>query len=118
MDKICPNINKIAGTTIGARLLNYAGSLKRIATIPASKIQLYGAEKALFRHLKTGARSPKYGIIHEHPIVLNAKEQGKAARVLADKIALCAKVDYFKGDFIADKILAELKERFSKNAGQ
>jgi nucleolar protein 56 len=62
--------------------------------------------------MRTGARAPKHGIIHEHPIVSRAKEKGKAARAVADKILLAAKVDFFKGKFIGDKLRKELEERF------
>ncbi|MEM4756236.1 MAG: hypothetical protein QW594_03825, partial [Candidatus Woesearchaeota archaeon] len=80
MAQHCPNTQHIAGTTIGARLIALSGSLERMALSPASKIQLLGAEKALFRHLTTGAKSPKHGILHEHPLVQKHKEKGKVAR--------------------------------------
>ena len=65
----------------------------------------------MFRHLKTGARAPKHGLIHEHPYVSQAKKQerGKNARKLADKICIAAKIDYFKGEFIGNKLAKELK---------
>lgn len=108
------NTLALAGTTIAARLLSSAGSLRRLATIPASTIQLYGAEKALFRHLKSGAKSPKYGHIFSHPLLQHAdrKMGGKVARALADKLAMCAKLDFFKGDFFGDKYLEILEEKF------
>ena len=103
MHAYCPNLSELGGATIAAKLLNHARSLKHLAMLPASTIQLFGAEKALFRHIKTGARSPKYGLIINHPIVQNAKreEKGKAARLLADKLSLCARLDYFKGELKA-----------------
>lgn len=104
MEKICPNLNYLAGTIVGGKLLALVGSLERLAMAPASKIQLLGAEEALFRHLRTGARPPKHGIIHEHPFVSQAKHKGKAARQLADKISIAVKVDFFKGEFIANKL--------------
>ena len=114
MQSLCPNVKAVAGSTTGAKLIALAGSLEKLAKIPASKIQLFGAEKALFRHIKTGARPPKHGIIHEHPIVsrVSMKEKGKAARALADKVAIAAKIDYFKGKFIGDKLRKELEKRF------
>ncbi|MBW2966230.1 hypothetical protein KY342_03955 [Candidatus Woesearchaeota archaeon] len=112
MQKNNPNITAVAGYLIGAKLISLAGDLKRLIMFPASTVQLLGAEKALFRHMRTGARAPKHGIIHEHPIVSQAKEKGKAARAVADKISLAAKVDYFKGKFIGDKLRKELEERF------
>ncbi len=115
MNSYCRNVLVLAGATIGARLLRDAKSLKRLASLQSSTIQLLGAEKALFRHIKTGAKSPKYGHIVNHPLIINAKkdDKGKAARALADKLSVAARVDYFKGEFIADKYLADLKKRFN-----
>ncbi|MBN2459150.1 NOP58 family protein [Candidatus Woesearchaeota archaeon] len=109
-----PNLSAVAGSLIGAKLLKEAGSLKRLAMMRSSTIQLLGAEKALFRHIRTGARPPKYGYLLQHQFVQKAKkdERGKAARALADKIFLAVRVDYFKGSYIADKLIAELEERF------
>lgn len=114
MQKNCPNITVVAGYLTGARLIALAGDLKRLVEFPASTVQLLGAEKALFRHMKTGARAPKHGIIHEHPLIskVSSKDKGKAARVLADKISLAAKIDYFKGKFIGDKLRKQAEERF------
>jgi nucleolar protein 56 len=114
MQKNCPNITAVAGALIGARLIAIAGDLKRLVNFPASTVQLLGAEKALFRHMKTGARAPKYGVIHEHPLVAKVpmKDKGKAARGLADKISMAAKIDYFKGEFIGDKLRKKLEQRF------
>ncbi len=114
MQAYCPNFQELAGTTIGARLIELGKGLKHLALLPASTIQLLGAEKALFRHIKTGAKSPKYGVIINHPIVQEAKkeEKGKAARTLADKLSLCARLDYFKGEFKAKEYRKELEEKF------
>lgn len=112
MEKNNPNITAVAGYLIGAKLIALAGDLRRLVMFPASTVQLLGAEKALFRHMKTGARAPKHGIIHEHPIVAKAKDKGKAARAVADKISLASKLDYFKGEFIGDKLRKELEDRF------
>jgi len=116
MDLYCKNVLVLAGPTIGAKLLREAGSLKRLASLQSSTVQLLGAEKALFRHIKTGARSPKYGHIINHQIIASAAhaDKGKAARSLADKLSMAARVDYFKGEFIADKFLKELTEKFCK----
>ena len=115
MRAICPNITAIAGAGIGAKLLSKAGSLQRLATLPSGTVQMLGAEQALFRHLRNrNARPPKYGILHEHPLILTAKrsDHGKVARALADKLSLAARVDYFKGEFIGDQLRAKLDERF------
>ena len=111
MKKVMPNTLEVAGAAIGGKLLARAGSLERLSKITASTIQLLGAEKALFRHIKTGARCPKYGLIHEHPMVLEAKQpkRGKIARLLADKISIAAKVDFFGGKFIGDKLKKEVE---------
>ncbi len=109
----CPNLLELAGTTIAARLIELGKGLKHLALLPASTVQLLGAEKALFRHIKTGSKSPKYGVIINHPFVQNAKgnEKGKAARRLADKLSLCARLDYFKGEFKALEYKKELEEK-------
>jgi|FLOH01.1.fsa_nt_gi nucleolar protein 56 len=117
LDKIveshCKNMYTITGYLLGAKLIESAGSLKRLAMMPASTIQMLGAEKALFRHLKTGAKPPKHGIILQHPLVSGSKRQdrGKSARMFADKISLAAKTDYFKGEFIGDKLKEELEAK-------
>ncbi len=115
MKTYCPNILAVANATIGAKLLKEAGSLKRLCTFPASTVQLLGAESALFRHLTSGARSPKHGHIINHPLVTQAekKQKGKVARRLADKISIAAKVDYFKGKFVGDKLRKELEGMFT-----
>jgi len=114
MSKYCPNLKELAGTTTGAKLLEHVGSLKRLVMMPASTIQILGAEKALFRHMKTGAKPPKYGLIYEHQFIQAAKksEQGKRSRALADKLSIAVKMDYFKGKFIAKELKQELEEKF------
>ncbi|MDP3698577.1 MAG: NOP5/NOP56 family protein [Nanoarchaeota archaeon] len=111
MSKYCPNMLELAGATIAARLIELGKGLKHLALLPASTVQLLGAEKALFRHLKTGSRSPKYGVIINHPLIQNAPrdKKGKAARMLADKLSLCARLDYFKGEFKAPDYRKELE---------
>ena len=115
MDIYCKNIKAIAGALIGAKLLEHAKSLKHLAALPASTIQILGAEKALFRHIKTNSRPPKYGVLISHPFISRAKQKdrGKIARALANKLALAAKVDYYKGEFIGDKLRAEIEKKFS-----
>jgi|GEM_PF-879558 len=109
----CPNMYTITGGLIGAKLLEKTKSLRHLAMMPSSTIQLLGAETALFRHLRNkNIRPPKHGLIISHSFVMNAKrgEKGKAARMLAAKISIAARVDYFKGDFIGD----QLKEALDK----
>ncbi|MBU1198566.1 MAG: hypothetical protein KKF46_02595 [Nanoarchaeota archaeon] len=114
MKEFCPNLFTLAGGTVGAKLLRGAGSLRKLAMMRSSTIQLLGAEKALFRHIKTGARPPKYGFLMQHNMVQSAKKQmkGKVARALADKIFLAARIDFFQGEFIADELLKGLEVRF------
>ncbi len=116
MKKYSPNLLELAGTTIGAKLIELGKGLKHLALLPASTIQMLGAEKALFRHIKTGSKSPKYGIIINHPLVQNSKkeEKGKAARMLADKLSLCARLDYFKCRFKANEYKKELEKKIEK----
>lgn len=114
---VCPNMMAITGPLIGAKLLSLAGSLQRMAKLPSSTIQLLGAEKALFRHL-TNKKSlpPKYGILHEHPLITIAKKKdhGKVARTLAQKISIAVRVDYFKGEYVGDKLKKDLEKRFGR----
>ena len=114
MDGLCPNIKTVCGALLAAKLIEHAGSLKRLSGMPASTVQILGAEKALFRHMRTGAKPPRHGIIINHPLISKAPEKmhGKVARSLADKIAIAAKVDYFQGKFIGDKLKEELEKKF------
>ena len=122
MKKVAPNVAEIAGATIGARLMAKAGGLDRLAILPASTIQILGAEKALFRALRTGARPPKHGILFQHQAVHTAPkwQRGKIARTLANKIAIAARVDYYRGSEEAsikaglDKRLESIKERYKE----
>ncbi|MBS3131531.1 hypothetical protein J4212_03820 [Candidatus Woesearchaeota archaeon] len=118
LKKYCPSVLAITGPIIGAKLFGHAGSLRKLAVLPSSTIQLLGAEKALFRHLQTRgrAKSPKHGILSQHPVMgkVKFKEHGKAARVLADKISLAARIDYFKGQYAGDKLRKEIEEKFGK----
>ena len=114
MDVYCPNTKAVCDVILAAKLVEHAGSLKRLSLLPASTIQILGAEKALFRHMKTGAKSPKHGLIIGHSLMAATPMHlhGKLARALADKISIAAKVDYFQGQFIGDKLRKELEEKF------
>lgn len=118
MEKLAPNFSSVAGPVLGARLLASASGLKQLALMPSSTVQLLGAEKALFRHLRNKkSKGPKYGIIYGHPLVRKAlaKHKGKVARSLASKMALAARADYFGGGKgIGKKMLAGLEERAKK----
>ena len=114
MDGLCPNLKAVCDAIVGAKLIEHAGSLKRLSEMPASTIQILGAETALFRHMKTGAKMPKHGVIIGHSLIAKAptKKHGKIARALADKISIAAKVDYFRGRFIGDELRKSLEEKF------
>lgn len=116
MQAAAPNMSAITGSLLGAKLISFAGSLKRLSELPSSTIQLLGAEKALFRHITKNSLPPKYGVLHEHPFIARARKEdhGKVARTLADKISIAVKVDYFKGAFIGDRLKADLDKRFGK----
>ena len=111
MKKICPNVLGVAGTLLGARLMAMAGSLRQMAMRPYSTLQLYGAEKAMFRHLRKGAKSPKHGIILMHQLVAQAKNKGRAARMLAEAITKAARIDYFKGKDQSKELMEHLMKR-------
>jgi len=115
MDTVASNVKEILGATIGARMIAKAGSLDRLATLPASTIQVIGAEKALFRALKTGSRPPKHGIIFQHPLVHSAPKwkRGKIARAIAGKVAIAARIDAYEGGRNAS-IVKKLNERIEE----
>ncbi|KAL7715292.1 nucleolar protein nop56 [Entamoeba marina] len=95
MNAIAPNLSVLLGELVGARLISHTGSLINLAKAPGSTIQILGAEKALFRALKTKKKTPKYGLIYHASLIgqANAKSKGQISRVLASKAALCARVD-------------------------
>ena len=101
MESVAPNLRLLVGSSLGAKLISHAGGLKRLATYPSSTVQIMGAEKALFRHLKSGDRPPKYGLIYQHPQVRGAKwwNRGKIARMLAGRISLAVRRDVFTKNF-------------------
>ncbi len=98
MQENSPRLSQTAGAVLAARLLRIAGNSQRLASMPASTIQILGAEKALFRHLKGKAPSPKHGIIYQHPEIHRSppEERGRKARKLACKIALASRIDHYR----------------------
>ena len=116
MDKIAPNTKAIGGSLLGARLIALAGGLINLAKLPASTIQVLGAEKALFRSLKTKARPPKHGIIFQHPSIHDAKrwQRGKIARALAGKLSIAARIDAFRGKYAANGLISDLEKRLDE----
>lgn len=95
MRAIAPNLTILVGELVGARLIAHAGSLINLAKHPASTVQILGAEKALFRALKTKKATPKYGLIYHASLVgqTTPKNKGKISRILANKAALSCRVD-------------------------
>jgi len=116
MKEIAPNVSKIVGHKIAARLVAMAGGIDKLAMMPAGTIQLLGAEKALFRHIKDGSLPPKHGIIFMHELVNKApkKKRGKIARMLATKISMAAKADAFTHNEIADELMKEIEQRYEE----
>ncbi len=115
MVQLAPNISAVLGTAVGARILARAGSLKRLATMPASTIQVLGAEKALFRSLKTGSQPPKHGLLFQHAMVHAAPrwQRGKIARAVAAKAAIASRVDFYSGE-LNNTLLEKLNIRIEE----
>jgi nucleolar protein 56 len=113
MEERAPNLSKLVGPSIGARLISMAGGLKRLSTMPSSTIQVLGAENAFFKYLKDGKGLPKHGIIYQHPLVHRAKprDRGKISRFMAGKIRIAAAVDANGGEYIGDELLKAVEER-------
>lgn len=99
MKEVAPNLEVLAGANLGARLIDRAGNLKNLGEMPGSTIQVLGAEKALFKHLRSGTPSPKHGVIFQHKVINGAPKdaRGKLARTLASKLSIAARVDLYSG---------------------
>ncbi len=99
MKTIAPNFAELAGSLLGAKLIALAGGLEKLAKKPSSTIQLLGAEKSLFRYLRGKGKSPRHGILFIHPLIQHApdKLRGKIARILASKLSIAIKIDYYSG---------------------
>lgn len=119
MDTESPSLSSLAGPLLGARLIAHAGGSERLARLPASTIQILGAEQAFFRYRRTGSGMPKHGIIFQHPLVRKARKQdrGKIARALAGKIAMAARIDHFSGRDEGEALMEGLRIRISRIAG-
>ncbi|RXE56514.1 RNA-processing protein [Methanoculleus taiwanensis] len=107
-DEVLPNCSALIGGLVAARLASRAGGLEALARMPGSTIQVIGSERALFSHLRSGSPPPKHGIIFQHRRVHNAPKEvrGRVARVLAGKLGIAARIDYYRGaldpEFIAE----------------
>lgn len=116
MKTLAPNTSAIIGPLIGARLLAVAGGMQRMALMPASTIQILGAEKALFRFKKEGGKPPKHGVIFQHPSINGAPkmERGKIARLFATKISTAIKADFFTKRDIRSELQKDITERLQE----
>lgn len=97
MSVVAPNLAELIGEIVGARLISHAGSLTNLSKYPASTIQILGAEKALFRALKTKGNTPKYGLIYHSSFIGRAglKNKGRISRFLANKVSIVSRIDNF-----------------------
>lgn len=121
LKQVAPNMTAVVGAPLSARLISIAGSLDNLAKMPASTLQVLGAEKALFRSLKTGARPPKHGVIFQHTAIHQSPrwQRGKIARALSGKLSIAARVDAFGGTFVGEQLrdnvnkkVDEIKDRY------
>lgn len=117
-----PNFTAIAGESIAAKLIAKAGSIEKLSRMPSSTIQLLGSEKALFRFLKSRgkSKSPKYGIIFNHPMIQNAPPdaQGKIARLLASKLSIAARIDFYSKEDKSHEMQQQLESKVKELLGQ
>ncbi|KAL5284671.1 NOP56 family protein [Megaselia abdita] len=97
MENVAPNLQALIGDQVGARLISHAGSLTNLAKYPASTVQILGAEKALFRALKTKSNTPKYGLLYHSSFIGRAglKNKGRISRFLANKCSIASRIDCF-----------------------
>ncbi|WP_436931419.1 NOP5/NOP56 family protein [Halosimplex halobium] len=115
---VAPNLAAMAGPVLAARLISLAGGLDELAREPSSTVQVLGAEDALFAHLRGSAPSPKHGVIFTHEYVRGTRpeERGSAARALAGKLTIAARVDHYSGER-KPELDAELDERIATIRG-
>ncbi|XP_047971815.1 nucleolar protein 56-like [Salvia hispanica] len=116
MSDIAPNLAALIGEVVGARLISHAGSLTNLAKCPSSTLQILGAEKALFRALKTHGNTPKYGLIFHSSFIgrASAKNKGRMARYLANKCSIASRLDCFletSTTAFGEKLREQVEER-------
>merc|ERR1711935_409659 len=116
MEIVAPNLATLIGDTVGARLISHAGSLTNLAKAPASTVQILGAEKALFRALKTKGNTPKYGLIFHSSFIGRAqqKNKGRISRYLANKCSIASRIDCFAEEsttIFGEKLRDQVEER-------
>jgi len=118
MHNVAPNLSALVGETVGARLISHAGSLTNLAKYPASTVQILGAEKALFRALKTKGNTPKYGLIFHSSFIGRAsqKNKGRISRYLANKCSIASRIDCFSeapSTVFGSKMKEQVEERLA-----
>ncbi|KAM0908333.1 hypothetical protein ACQ4PT_015527 [Festuca glaucescens] len=116
MNDIAPNLTSLIGEMVGARLISHAGSLSNLSKCPASTLQILGAEKALFRALKTRGNTPKYGLIFHSSFIGRAstKNKGRMARYLANKCSIASRIDCYSdvsSSIFGEKLREQVEER-------
>lgn len=116
MALVAPNLATLIGDTVGARLISHAGSLTNLAKAPASTVQILGAEKALFRALKTKGNTPKYGLIFHSSFIgrAGAKNKGRISRYLANKCSIASRIDAFSDEsttIFGSKLKEQVEDR-------
>lgn len=116
LKEVAPNLRELAGPLLAAKLIAKAGGLEKLARSPSSTVQLLGAEKALFRFLHGRGKSPKFGILFNHPMIQNASkdQKGKIARTLASKLSIAAKMDFYSKEYKADGLKKDLENRIKE----
>lgn len=119
MEEISPNLAQLAGHSIASKLVAKAGGIDKLAKMPAGSVQLLGAERALFRHLKDSTPPPKHGIIFQHEMINRApkEKRGRIARMMASKILIAARADAFTGNTIGEKLKKEMEEEYKRILG-
>jgi len=115
ISEVAPNMYDVAGANLAAKLIAHTHGLENLAKLPSSTIQIIGAEKAIFRHLKTGENPPKHGLIFQHPSIRGSNwwVRGKLARAVANKITIAARKDAFSNDY-DPKLKVELDEKIEE----
>jgi nucleolar protein 56 len=113
IEKYMPNTTKLIGNTLSLDFLLKSGSLENLVKYPASTLQILGAEKAFFNHMRKGTPPPKHGIVFNYPglSALPPNQRGKVARTIANKMAITLKMDYFKSSCDISTMVAEIKNR-------
>ncbi len=113
MQRVAPNIAGLAGPLLGAKLISTAGGLTGLGRMPGSRIQILGAGRAVFRHLRKRGKPPKHGLIFQHPVISRSPwwQRGKIARSFASKLAIAARLDAYAGDDRSEELQKQFNYR-------